>query len=74
MRFYIMDQGVNFYGDVIAEITNKEEYNIYTPYRYFLVEFDTGNDKIYPRVMNIMISTYPKKYRYISCETEIRTK
>lgn len=76
MRFYIQDQGVKFYGTVLSEITDKESYLLYTPYRYYIVEFDTGNDKIYPRVMNTRLplrnNNNKTVYRYIACETEMR--
>lgn len=72
-RFYIQDQGVKFYGTVLSIVTEKEIYDLYSPYRYYFVEFDTGNDKIYPRVMNIKIPNmnHMNTYRYIACETEM---
>jgi len=74
--YYIHHQGVDFNINLVRVLTEneKEKKSLLHPYKYYLVEFETGDDKIYPAAMNIRKSFHPIKYEYILCETQIKTK
>jgi hypothetical protein len=71
-KFTLTYDNVPFTGKIIRRALPEEISPIASPYTYYVVEFDTGNDKIYPRVMNIMTSIQPLTYKHIVCETEIK--
>ncbi len=70
-KFIITYNNIPFTGKIIRDALPQEIDGLHSPYHYYLVEFDTGNNKIYPRVMNIMTNSNPIQYKYIACETEL---
>jgi hypothetical protein len=70
-KFKILYDNIPFTGNIVRKAFPEEVVDLHSTYTYYIVEFDTGNDKIYPRVMNIMTNVHPAQYKYIACETEI---
>ena len=74
LRFYIKDENnKKYYGKVVRKASFDENgMDLFGISTYYIVRFDDGDDKSYPKTINdVIIGSRPTRYRYVVEERDM---